>query len=167
MEENRIYLGRSGDTWSYKKYYYEKDTNLFFEERYHEAYLDPETILDATFEISPQKIYTEFIEQMNSDGINLLLQYCKDIEPIQTENESAEKEFYQKLKDINEILYYRIKKIDNAYILHNADNIMIAVIFRTEHFYVYADSFWKEKGFISLKEAFDYALVCMSSYYSE
>ena len=23
MEENKIYLGRSGDTWSYKKYYYE------------------------------------------------------------------------------------------------------------------------------------------------
>lgn len=165
MEKNRIYLGRSGDTWSYKKYYYEKDTNKFIEEKYHEAYLDPETILDATFEVSPQKIYAEFIEQMDSDGIKLLLQYCKDIEPVQTENESAEKEFYQKLKDVNETLRYRIRKTGDAYILHDTYNLMVAVIFKTEHFYVYVDKFRKEKGFVSLKETFDYAVNCMSCYY--
>ena len=165
MEDNKILLGKTGE-WFWSKFYFDKGSNCFVEEKYHEEYLDTGTIFESSNIVTAEHVYNTFVEYMNTDGITNLLECIDHFELPQTsKNQITKQEFYKKLEEIDTFLRHRLESIDSTYILRNRQNSIIGVLSKTKYFFAYVDLYGKRKGFISENEAFAYIIECLRERY--
>ena len=163
--DNKILLGKVGE-WIWYKFYFDKENNCFIEEKYHEEYIDTGTVFESSDTVTAEHVYKTFVEYMNTDGITNLLKCIDNFELPQTsENQITEREFLEKLEEIDKVLRYKLTRIDSTYIFKNQQGSIIGVLSKTEHFFVYVDLYKKSKGFISKNEAFAYIIECLSGCY--
>lgn len=165
MEDRKILLGKVGE-WIWYKYYYDKENDCLIEEKYHEEYLDSGTVFEGSSSVSAQYVYKTFVEYMDTEGITNLLKYIKDFEiPQPSEKQMTDQEFFEKLKEIDKILWQKLERIDSTYILRDKQGSIIAVLSKTKHFFVYVDLYKRSRGFVSKNEAFPYIIKCLSEHY--
>ena len=69
-KDNLKHIGRIGKEWFWSNVYYDAEKDRFLEERYHEEYLDVETLFDGWFPISDQDLWDRLQKENNVAGIS-------------------------------------------------------------------------------------------------
>ena len=162
--DDKIFLGKIGE-WSWSKFYFDKENNNFVEEKYHEEYLDTGTVFDGASVVLPQQIYAQFAEELNFNGIAALLECVDTLQP-QKPTENAEIAFYQQIEDIDQTLKMNSHKINGTYIIRNKYEKIIGVLFSNKPFYAYKGLYKPCEGFLSIEDAFSYAIECLRDCYT-
>ena len=165
MQNNKVLLGVVGE-WERSKYYFDKENNVFLEEKYHDEYLDTGTFFDGSEVVSPQHIYNSFIEHMNVPGIENLLKYCDEKKLNKTSEKGiAEEIFYNKLCEISKELKENLVQREDEISIYDSEGVKIGTISKEAYFYTYMGLSAKSKGFKTQNEVFDYAIDCLRLYY--
>jgi hypothetical protein len=69
-KESLKHICRIGKEWFWSNIFYDAENDQFLEERYHEEYLDVETVFDGWFPISDQDLWVQLQKESNATGIS-------------------------------------------------------------------------------------------------